>query len=93
MVNVKEAVKAAKEWILDVMKEEQPTNLGLEEVKYDDMQGIWENTVGFSRPWNTVRNALTNVTGEPIPRRTYRIITVLNDGTVMGMRRRNPVED
>jgi hypothetical protein len=35
-MDVREAVKSAKDWVLDVMKDEQPVNLGLEEVEFDD---------------------------------------------------------
>ncbi|MCC6780519.1 MAG: hypothetical protein IT537_28410 [Hyphomicrobiales bacterium] len=58
------------------MKDEQPSNLGLEEVKFDDSQQLWEITLGFSRPWNTTKNALTKIAGETPARRTYRIISV-----------------
>jgi hypothetical protein len=74
-MNVKEAVKAAKRWILDVMDDEQPTNLGLEEVEFDEAQGIWKITLGFSRPWNSSRNALSALAGET-KKRAYRTIIV-----------------
>lgn len=75
-MNVKEAVTKAKEWLADVLREEGPVNIGLEEVEYDEEQRVWKITLGFSRPWNTNRNALTTLTGEPSTRRAYRIIRI-----------------
>ena len=35
-MDVKEAVRTAKHWVLDVMQDENPANLGLEEVEFND---------------------------------------------------------
>jgi hypothetical protein len=87
-MDVKDAVVAAKGWVLDVMQDEQPSNLGLEEVEFDDMQGIWKITLGFSRPWNSSRNALQALAGES-QKRAYRTILVSDhDGSVKGMVRK-----
>jgi hypothetical protein len=93
-MDVKEAVRAAKEWILDVMSDEHPTNLGLEEVEFDDTQGLWKITLGFSRPWNSNRNALSSFTGEAIQKRAYRTIIVEDfTGRIKGMARKLSAED
>jgi len=49
-VDVKEAVRAAKTFVADILSAEKVTNIGLEEVRLDDDQ--WLVTVGFSRPWD-----------------------------------------
>jgi hypothetical protein len=88
-VDVKAAVGHAKQWIADVLKDEAISNVGLEEVEFDDRQGLWLITLGFSRPWNSVKNAFTAISGEPAARRSYRIIAVKDaDGTVAYMKRR-----
>jgi hypothetical protein len=88
-VDVKSAINIAKEWVRDVLKDEEPANVGLEEVEHDDQQGVWKITIGFSRPWNTARNPLTAITGEPIARRAYRIVTIKEPhGEVISMKRR-----
>jgi len=66
-MDVKEAVKAAKDWLVYVMADELPANVGLEGVEFDEPKGVWNITLGFSRPWNSYRNALSF--GEPIQKR------------------------
>jgi hypothetical protein len=93
-MEVRQAVKSAKDWVLDVMKDEQPVNLGLEEVEFDDKNLVWKITLGFSRPWNSTKNALSTLTGDVIPRRAYRTIIVDDkDGHVRGMVRKVSVDD
>jgi hypothetical protein len=93
-MEVREAVKSAKDWVLDVMKEEHPVNLGLEEVEFDDKSRVWRITLGFSRPWNSARNALSTLTGDVAPRRAYRTIIVDDkDGHVRGMVRKVSADD
>ena len=93
-MDVKDAVKAAKRWVFDVMQEEQPTNVGLEEVEFDDAQRVWKITLGFSRPWNSNRNALSALTGEAIQKSAYRTVIVKDsDGSVQGMVRKLNADD
>lgn len=79
-MDVKEAVIHAKDWLKDTLSDENPTNVGLEEVEFDEAQHIWKITLGFSRPWNTTRNALTNMLGETVQKRAYRQL-IVNDLT------------
>jgi hypothetical protein len=93
-MNVSQAVTTAKGWVLDVMKDEKPINLGLEEVEFDDEKRIWKITLGFSRPWNSTKNALSTLTGDVALRRAYRTILVNdNDGNVKGMVRKVNADD
>jgi hypothetical protein len=75
-VQVKEAVAKAKTWLNDVLREEGVQNIGLEEVEFDESENAWLITLGFSRPWNSVRNAYTAISGEPAAKRSYRVIAV-----------------
>jgi len=90
-MDVKEAVAVAKRYIAELLADEGLTNLGLEEIDHDDTAGVWHVTLGFSRPWNTVKNALTALTGDlGTARRTYRVVTLRDaDGVVLSVKRRD----
>ncbi len=75
-MEIGEAVRKAKEHLLAVLADEAPTNVGLEEVIQRGDPPIWEVTIGFSRPWNTVRNAFTAISGEPAQKRAYRTLSI-----------------
>jgi hypothetical protein len=92
-MDVKQVATVAKKWVENVLAEEQVFNVGLEEIEYSPEMKEWRVTVGFSRPWNTARNALTAITGEQSARRAYRVITVREpNGEVTSMKRRNAQE-
>ena len=75
-MNVKEAVRLAKQHILDLFAEEKVTNLGLEEVEFDEHANEWIVTLGFSRPWDEPRNPLAALTQTLYVRRTYKVVRV-----------------
>ena len=82
-MDVKQAVKTAKDWVSEVLGEEGISNVGLEEVKFDEMKDSWLITIGFSRPWNANKNAMALLGGIPSIARSYRVIAVKNsEGTV-----------
>jgi len=54
-MDVKEAVALAKKYVGEVFAGEPISDVGLEEVEFDDVAGIWAVTIGFSRPWETTR--------------------------------------
>ena len=88
-MDVKEAVKRAKDYVAEIFDEEGLSNLGLEEIEHDDHAGTWNVTLGFSRPWNTTRNALTALTGDTAARRTYKVVRVRDaDGEILSVLRR-----
>jgi hypothetical protein len=92
-MDVKQAVKIAKDWVTSVLGDEGVINLGLEEVNFDEEKHSWLITIGFSRPWNSIRNAFTTISGESAPGRTYRIITVSDtNGDVKSMLKPNSEE-
>jgi len=93
-VDVKTAVGNAKQWLASVLQEEGVSNVGLEEVEFDQEHDMWLITLGFSRPWNSVRNAFTAISGEPAPKRAYRIIAVKEpNGEIVSMKRRREADD
>ena len=46
-MDVKEAVKTAKEYLTDLYQGEEITNVGLEEVVFEDRSNSWKITIGF----------------------------------------------
>ena len=91
-MDVKEAIAAAKNYINEVYADEQVTNLGLEEVEHGLGGTNWVITLGFSRPWNTPRTraqeVLENLGAVTSLKRSYKVITIADDGTVLSMRNR-----
>jgi hypothetical protein len=73
-MDVKAAVKVAKEHVLDLFAEENITNLGLEEVEFEG--GEWIVTLGFSRPWDEPRNTLASLAQANMPHRSYKIVRI-----------------
>lgn len=69
-MNVKEAIELAKDHIKDFFESEHISNLGLEEVEFDDHSEIWNVTVGFSRPWDVANNALAAIAQQVRPPET-----------------------
>ena len=70
-MDVKEAVRTAREYIVDLYQEEDVSNVGLEEVVFDDAADEWRITIGFARPWD-LQNALRRI-GEA---RSYKAVCI-----------------
>lgn len=88
-MNVKEAVKNAKVYVIDLFSEENLTNVGLEEVEYDDQSGEWVVTIGFSRPWDRSMNTMAIIAGNDNPRRAYKVVRLNNtSGEVSSVKNR-----
>jgi hypothetical protein len=92
-MNVKDVIKRAKEWVTDIYSDEGIINLGLEEIEFDEPAQLWRVTLGFSRPWNTVRGALAAIGGDVAARRAYRVVSLKPEGEVVSVKRRDAVGD
>ena len=77
-MDVKEAVQAAREYLVDLYEGEQVTNVGLEEVVFEDLSNNWKITIGFSRPWDH-KNVLSVALGEGRPSRSYKVLSINDD--------------
>lgn len=86
VTDAKTAVKAAKQYLLDILADEGVSDLGLEEIDYDEGHDVWSVTLGFSRPWD--RNAIAAMVGQNPKNRTYRVLKVRPDGEVISFFRR-----
>lgn len=83
-MEVKEAVMKALQFVSDTFSDAKLSNLGLEEVEFDDDKAQWRVTVGFSRPWDypqkstleaMAENPITNRPSRPT-NRTYKVVEI-----------------
>ena len=94
----REAVQAAKDYILEVYGDEDIVEVGLEELEFlEEDSGVWQVTIGFRRKWqqpfdpgpppHEARDFLRS----PKPRlaRNYKTVRIRDDGTVLSMTHRD----
>ena len=80
-MDVKEAVQSARLHIVDVFSAEEITNVGLEEVEFDQVENVWKVTIGFTRPWE--RQGALGVSLGLKTVRSYKVVRIANgDGTI-----------
>ena len=83
-MDVKEAVQKAKNYVAELFTDETITNVGLEEVVFNDMSSNWEVTIGFSRLWQ--KNSLATALGNQPPGRSYKLVCINdNDGHITSL--------
>ncbi len=94
-MDVTEAVVLAKEYVQKVFDDDQISDLGLEEVEFNEFDEEWEVTVGFFQPWNVSQRAgsraVLTTLGLPeyVKRRSYKVVRMKDDsGKVMSIRDR-----
>lgn len=92
-MDVKEAVQIATRHLIDLFDSEDISNVGLEEVEFDEQDDLWVVTIGFSRPWDypgKPLNAFATALGATEqPKRTYKTIRVKSGkGDVISVRNR-----
>ena len=94
-MNVQEAVRLAKNYVTDVFVEEKITNVGLEEVEFNDMENCWEITIGFSRPWDYQTRSPFEQATDPFhtqrrPRtRSFKVVNIdADNATVLSVKNR-----
>lgn len=75
-MNVKQAVRAAKEHFIDIFDDEQITRVGLEEVEFDAEAGEWRITIGFNRPWDANNSLTAALTSELYRNRAFKVIRI-----------------
>ena len=94
-MEVKEAVRVAKEYVNDIFSEETISDLGLEEVDFDHASHEWRITLGFSRPWSgkQVAQGGGGFTLIPPPRlagRVYKVVRIDDErGRVASLKNRS----
>ena len=74
-MDVKEAVRTAKAYLVDLFEDEQITNVGLEEVVFDEASAAWRITIGFSRSWD-LKGPLSVTMAGASPDRSYKMLSI-----------------
>lgn len=101
MVDVKQAIRAARDYITEVYAPETPRGLQLEEVELTDDEGYWLVTFGFdtdreAEPIDPVRERVLSVQGIKTPPRyvrDYKVIKIrADDGKPLSMKMKNGYE-
>ena len=88
-MDVKDAVNTAKQYVSALFADEKLSNLGLEEVEFDEPALEWRVTLGFSRPWDEV-GGLASIAQQFNPRRSYKIIRISDEtGKVLSVKNRD----
>ena len=88
-MDVKDAVRKAKQHIQELFDEEGITHIGLEEVSFEEDENNWVVTIGFSRPWDYAPNALSLLSHRE-PTRSYKLVTIDDEsGEVVSVKHRN----
>ena len=98
-MDVKEAVRTAREYIANLFADENVKHVGLEEVEFDDLSKVWHITIGFSRPWELPEDppppsfasgsVLDGLKPPSLAQRSYKIVRVRdNDGHVISVMNR-----
>ncbi len=78
-MDVKEAVRTAKEYVVDLFQDENIMHVSLEEVVFEEVSAVWKITIGFSRPWDLNGPAVTAFIDAPYAR-SYKVLS-LNDAS------------
>jgi hypothetical protein len=87
IMDVKEAVSIAKNYVSNLFADENISDLGLEEVEFDDRNDQWRVTIGFARPWD--KNALSEMMMKGSAfRRSYKVVAINQDGSVASVKDR-----
>jgi len=79
-MDIKDAIKKAIACVKDLFSDEHIGHIGLEEVRLNEVEGLWEITVGFSRPWDSPKSVYNNfnemLNPTPPQMRHYKIVKI-----------------
>ena len=78
-LDVKEAVRTAKDYLAELYIDEEVVNVGLEEVRYDYDTDKWHITIGFSRPWDRRLPMSVKSSSAGLVERSYKEICIDDD--------------
>ena len=86
-MDVREAVALAKKYVTEVFVDEPISDLGLEEVEFDDSSQTWLVTIGFWRQWQNPGGIAALV-----PRkRDYKVVRISDtDQKMISVKNREP---
>ncbi len=89
-IAARDAVKVAKATVMDFFADENPGDVGLEELIFDDAQERWDVTIGFTRPWTSKGEHAQNALLAALQggKRDFKVVSVSKTGDVVGLRNR-----
>jgi len=90
-MDLKNAVRTAKNFILEIFEDEEIEEVGLEEVEYDEQSDTWHVTIGFRRPWSRNGKAVGPLSGmfPTVQERWYKILAIRgHDGALLSVKDR-----
>ena len=91
-MDVREAVRSAKEYVGRVFAEEDIGEIGLEEVEFDYESDVWRITVSFTRPsdrYDPFKALAPSRAGGKQVRYSYKIVNIDdNTGQVISLKHR-----
>jgi hypothetical protein len=89
-MDVKQAVTTAKTYVQDLFGGEEVSNLGLEEVEFDEAARRSKITIGFNRPWDEPRNVFGAIAQATKPSRSFKVVTITDTtGEAVSVRNRD----
>ena len=89
-MDVKQAVQTAKEHIAQLFSDEPISNIGLEEVEFNETVSVWEITIGFSRSWDRPGGSFISDLARLESPRTYKTIRIQDEsGRVESVKHRD----
>ena len=85
-MDIKEAVKTAKQHVVELFDGEGIYYVGLEEIKFEPNSHEWLVTVGFERRWDKAPGAISAML-EPTRKRTYKLVHIDDEnGEILALR-------
>ena len=86
-MEVNDVVNVAKQHIASLFRDEGVRNVGLEEVEFEEKQGMWLVSIGFSRPWDEPKHSYALVVNNAETKRSYKIVRVRDsDGEIVSVK-------
>ncbi len=82
-MDVRSAVQDARAYLYELFQDEEISDVGLEEVVFDDKANEWNITLGFSRPWEQESAIAYEL--DPKSFRAYKVIRIGDDGTIKSL--------
>ena len=83
-MDVREAARTAKAYIVDVFADEDIDEVVLEEVEFDHCSNLWKITISFLRPRSRVGRLQAAASGypagTPTMRRSFKLVNI-DDGS------------
>jgi hypothetical protein len=83
IVDVKQAIAKAREYLRAAFSDEPISDLRLDEVEFDKRDDAWLITFGLLRPGGEDSARWGALTGAGPLRRAYKVVRIPNDETVM----------